>query len=867
MRSSNSIWKLTVLAGVVGLGLLIVLQVQRSLVRTTATNSNSKVRLEDFKPQSKLDDLNKTAADGDVPHGNTEPRRFTAQARKLDPFVDEDISTTALDDRPAKNSTAASRTGTTGRRLPSLEPDDTDSNPFGDQSEPKPKNTAPRSDLTLNDSTDEQTTTAPELPANAATFDEPANTPSQSRTAAKKRAQQLLQQARRLLDAGLTDDAQQKATEAADIPVTYELLEDTPQVVLAEIDRLTTNAGVPITPAFSREPIVLTGGQREPTVSEIELAVPAFADTPSEASTKKSPSHDDSNMFAENTTQPSRGQKRNLDPPVPPAEDPPDQAAVPDDDMPTPKPLRGTLNANNSASAPLFDDNDSSFRTPASNSDFAGNAKQPGRLKSVIATPLEMDAESEAINGEGTLRSDAPRGPQRPELKIEKIAPPNATLGQPMVYTIVIKNVGDSSAREVVVEDQIPKGTNLSGTFPQAALSGKKLIWRYSEIKPGTQKEISVKVVPVAEGQVGSVATVNFQTEIAAKTTVSSPKLTMKLAAAPQARLGETVTLNFEVKNTGTVEAHRVVLRNLIPENLKLPDVSERDIEYEIGTLPAGKTQTIQLPLSTVRAGKAINKAVLSTDGATSAETQVEINVIGQLVSLSRLGQTSWYVGRPIEFENRLTNNSLNPTANTIVVESLPSTVEFVSASNGGRFDTRQRTVTWNIPLLSPTDMLSLKVKVVPKSIGSHAGSVQITESGRKGAAVDYQFRAIGAAVLGVDFTEKSEAYSTGEKFSVRMQIKNKGSGAASNVLVRVTVPAELQFLSARGPVSHTLSGREIIFEPIAEIGGQGNVALDLSFQAVDAGDSKLHVELQSDQFRKPLTHEEAVIVFANGTN
>ncbi len=866
MRSSNSIWKLTVLAGVVGLGLLIVLQVQRNLDRSTTNNGDAKKRLEDFKPPSKLDDLDKTAADGDVPQGNTEPRRFTAQPRKLDPFAEEDIGNTALDDLPAKNSTAASRTGTTGRRLPSLDLDDTDANPFGEQSEPKPKNMAPHVDLTLNDSTDEQTTTAPEMPAHAAALDKPAKTRSKSRMAAKERAQELLQQARRLLDAGLTDDARQKATEAADIPVSYELIEDTPEAVLAEIDRLTTNTEAK-TASLSREPIMLTGGQREPAVSEIVPAVPAFADTPTAASTKKSPSNDDDNVFADNRPQPSRAQKLNPDPPVPPAEDPPELAPFPDADMPTPKPLRSTLNANNSASAPVFDENDSSFRKPASNSDRAENAIQPGRLKPVTAAPLEMDAESETLSGEGTLRSDAPRGPQRPELKIEKIAPPNATLGQPMVYTIVIKNVGESSAREVVVEDQIPKGTNLSGTFPQAALSGKKLIWRFSEIKPGTQKEISVKVVPVTEGQVGSIARVNFQTEIAAKTTVGSPKLTMKLAAAPQARLGETVTLNFEVKNTGTVEAHRVVLRNLIPENLKLPDVSERDIEYEIGTLPAGKTQTIQLPLSTVRAGKAINKAVLSTDGATSAETQVEINVIGQLVSLSRQGQTSWYVGRPIEFENRLTNNSLNPTANTIVVESLPSSVEFISASNGGRFDTRQRTVTWHIPLLSPTDTLSLTLKVVPRSIGNHAGSVQITESGRKGAAIDYQFRAIGVAVLGVDFTEKAEAYSKGEKFSVRMQIKNKGSGAASNVSVRVTVPAELQFLSARGPVSHTLSGREIIFEPISEIGGQGNVALDLSFQAVEAGDSKLQVELRSDQFRKPLTHEEAVIVFASGTN
>lgn len=90
------------------------------------------------------------------------------------------------------------------------------------------------------------------------------------------------------------------------------------------------------------------------------------------------------------------------------------------------------------------------------------------------------------------------------------------------------------------------------------------------------------------------------------------------------------------------------------------------------------------------------------------------------------------------------------------------------------------------------------------------------------------------------------------------MVIRNKGSGAASNVAVRVTLPTELQFVSVRGPAGHTISGREIIFEPISEIGGQGNVHFDLTLKAVQTGDSKLQVELQSAQFKKPLVHEEA---------
>jgi uncharacterized repeat protein (TIGR01451 family) len=510
----------------------------------------------------------------------------------------------------------------------------------------------------------------------------------------------------------------------------------------------------------------------------------------------------------------------------------------------------------------LPDDGDMPPLEPVKPRHKTTDTSPPNRLKSTAAAPLETNA-AESITGDGTVRPDAPRGPQRPELKIEKVAPPNATLNQPMVYTIVIRNIGESAAHSVVVEDQVPLGTKLSGTIPRAELTGKKLLWRLGTIKPGDQKEIQVKVVPVAEGQVGSVATVNFTAEVASRTTIASPKISLKMTAAPQVRVNETVMLNFQVANNGSVDAGRVVLRNVIPENLKLVDVAERDLEYEIGAIPAGKTQSVQLPLTALRPGKAINRALITIDGASVAEQQIEINVIGQIVGLSRHGQTNWFVGRPIEFENRITNNSLNPTNNTIVVESLPGTVDFASASDGGRFDAKQRTVTWHVPHLDPNQTLALKVKVVPKSIGNHAGSVQVTENNRKGAAADYQFRAIGSSDLKVEFAEKVEAYSQGEQFTTRLVIRNKGSGAASNVVVRLTLPPEVQFVTVRGPASHTSSGREIIFEPIKEIGGQGNVHFDLTLKAANAGDAKVQVELQSDQFKKPLTHEEALVIFS----
>jgi uncharacterized repeat protein (TIGR01451 family) len=868
MQSGNPIFKLTALAGCVGLGLLGLMQFQRSLAPKSPANTAKSAKLGDFKPLVDLGQPGDLQFENDLPPANSEPRELTSRSnskatsssneKSLDLMLDEfsvERTESNASASSGKRSTASDATASTFDNLE-------DDLSFG-QSEPKSvplANRAPRAELTLEGFPDDPfgdppSKTAAKPPVNSEPAELPAfdsePQPIPVPKADKSKAQQLLRQARKLMADGLLNEARQKATEAAEIPVTYTALEDSPDAVLQDIDQLAPSPPPGNTnrlAAPANESIKLASANKaNKSGTGLSLEVndgPSFDEPPSapvlngKSAPKKLSLEDDVDLFADNPPRTINGKARLPDPPVPPAEES-------ERDFP-----------------PLPDDADAAPMKSLEPRHRGTDEPAPKRIQTTQALPIELPDPDTPVPGEGTVGQDAPRGPQRPELKIEKIAPPYATLNQPMVYTIVIRNVGDSAANSVVVEDEIPKGTNLTGTIPRAELTGKKLLWKLGTIKPGDQKEIQVKVVPIAEGQVGSIATVSFAAEVASRTTIASPRLSLRLTAAPQVRLGDTITLNFLVSNTGTVDAQRVVLRNIMPENLKLADVSERDLEYEIGTIPAGKSQSVQLPLTAIRAGKATNKALISSGGSVVAEQEIEINVIGQLIGLSRHGASSWYVGRPIEFENRLTNNSLNAVTNTTVVESLPSTVEFISASDGGRFDPRQRTVTWNIAHLDPNQTLVLKLKVLPKTIGNHSGSVQVSENNRKGASVDYQFRAIGTAVLGVEFSDKSEAYSKGEQFTTRMVIRNKGSGVASNVSVRMTIPAELQFVAARGPVSHTVQGRDILFEPIREIGGQGNVQVDLTFKAITAGDSMLRVELQSDQFKKPLAHEEPLIIF-----
>ncbi len=150
----------------------------------------------------------------------------------------------------------------------------------------------------------------------------------------------------------------------------------------------------------------------------------------------------------------------------------------------------------------------------------------------------EEDILHEDVIGEGTIDADSPRGEQRPQLTIDKQSPPTAVLGKPFIYSILIKNVGQSSAGHVTVEDEIPRGAKLTGTIPQAELVGKKLIWKSGTLQPNQERKISIRVIPIAEGPIGSVATVNFVAEVAAQTVVEKPELKVSINAPKEAPLG-----------------------------------------------------------------------------------------------------------------------------------------------------------------------------------------------------------------------------------------------------------------------------------------------------------------------------------------
>ena len=187
-------------------------------------------------------------------------------------------------------------------------------------------------------------------------------------------------------------------------------------------------------------------------------------------------------------------------------------------------------------------------------------------------------------------------GVQSPQLAIQKFAPKEVQVGKPATFRVTVRNTGTIPACEVEVCDQVPRGARLVATMPQAKRGVRgELVWTLGTIRPGEETKVEMQVVPTAEGEIGSVATVHFGADASARSIVTRPQLVVETKAPSQVMIGDRVTMSITVSNPGTGIATGVVLLERIPPGLQHPAGAE--LEYQVGDLKPGESRKLDLPL------------------------------------------------------------------------------------------------------------------------------------------------------------------------------------------------------------------------------------------------------------------------------
>jgi uncharacterized repeat protein (TIGR01451 family) len=498
---NNSFWRLAALSGVVGLGLLVVFQAQQGLdLNTLGRAFGVKDGSDDGAEADRGTKPNDNGADGLAVGDQSEPMLGPETITRVDagdeaaPNSDDPFATAdAGSIRTASNAAVSRRPIQTGGvDFRQIENEDMNLDDEPPQAAPI-RRAAPL--LTADDSgsftarDDEAPLVAPALRNTDVSDDEP------------RPAGIRLEPGRKVV--GLFDDEPERSSAPAGTAST--LNRDRPSLDETE------PAAIEVSPATKSAPRLMADDA--PTAAPtVRWTSPGGASGGSgrTLTAPRSPFLDDEPLTSDETTSPKIRLAQSDEPSPEPASaderpaskrpapvakpaDVDDEAAFPDSARPAAAPA--------TASPPntlRLDADERIERQPAANRG-AGESPPP---------------RSDSIDGDTGAITTTPRGQQRPQLSIDKVAPQAAVLGQPMVYTIRVRNVGSIPAHQVVVEDRVPRGVQLDGTNPRAEMSEKTktLIWKLGTLESGQERTISVRVVPTTEGAIGSVATVNFST-------------------------------------------------------------------------------------------------------------------------------------------------------------------------------------------------------------------------------------------------------------------------------------------------------------------------------------------------------------------
>ena len=435
-------------------------------------------------------------------------------------------------------------------------------------------------------------------------------------------------------------------------------------------------------------------------------------------------------------------------------------------------------------------------------------------------------------------------------IQMTETMPAEATLNEPFTYEL--KPMATGCADNVTVTDQIPDGTELVSTEPQASVNGKNLTWNLGKLDAGESKSLKVTVKPVREGTLVSCATVRADPRICAQTFVGKPVLTIDKSGPEVAQLDSDVKYTVVVKNTGTAIARNVVVTDKYPEGLGGP----AEKQYPVGDLAPGQSKTIEVTLKAAKRGRSCNLAVASSSNTPSVQDDACTLVVKPGLKLTKTGPAESYINKKAQYKILVENVGDTDLTGVVVTDTAPVQTKIVSAQ-GANLGTN--TATWNVGTLKSGESKELAVVLTTTQPGRYCNTA-VANSNEKLTQTSEActlWKGISAVLLEV--VDDPDPIQIGETTTYTISFMNQGNADLQNVNVVAMFPKEVTPISSD---KGTVDGKTVKFPTVPTLAPKQTVTYKIVGKGAEIGDSRLKVILTEDQLLSPVVEEESTRVY-----
>jgi uncharacterized repeat protein (TIGR01451 family) len=210
------------------------------------------------------------------------------------------------------------------------------------------------------------------------------------------------------------------------------------------------------------------------------------------------------------------------------------------------------------------------------------------------------------------------------------------------------------------------------------------------------------------------------------------------------------------------------------------------------------------------------------------------------------------YVGRKAEYTLSVSAAGNTPAQNVVLTCHLPAGFQFMSADDGGTYDSASRTVTWKWGEL-PVDA-ARRVKLVAEAVnpGEWTHRVEVTAERGLGAKAEWVTRVQGVSTGLLDVSDDG-AFVVGQDVTYEIRFSNTGQESEKNVRIYALTPRGMTFRSATGPTQGKCEGGQVVSEPLAKLAPRTDVIYRLTYRVTSAGFSQLKVAVTTDNITVPV--------------
>ena len=442
--------------------------------------------------------------------------------------------------------------------------------------------------------------------------------------------------------------------------------------------------------------------------------------------------------------------------------------------------------------------------TPISNTAYASYETGPGVEVSVPSdTVVTVVSESEI------------------DLSVTKsVNEEQVSLGDTVIYTILVTNNSIGSATNVVIRDTLAQALSYLSSNPIVSVSGNVVEWIIPQIQGGESINLELACEVIRSPFQNTIENiVSYEVpgfsprKYSNNTTVELQPYPMgnlsKTVLEQAAHIGDTLTYNLRINNTGPDALTKILVTDTLPAGTEFLTATDRInildgiLSWRPVDLQPGQEMNLEFKARILPSASGTllkNTAYFSSAEGAFDTSSVETEFRGSGIGISKqVDLTSAYVGDTLTYTLTLSNSGLTKRSGIVVTDTLPQGVDYITASD--RINLDDRVLTWRPEDLPPGQQLNLtfKVNVLPTVSSDTLTNIvhlNTAEGEQDTSLVKTKFLGHG---LGLHLNKQApdSVVSAGDTLTYALILSNSGIRTAHTLLVRDTLSDHLDYISS----------------------------------------------------------------------